>query len=69
MVSEQIHVGGWEKREETRMQTWLPLIRVSLNCGVKGVSVVTVVFVALATRGEIHYAQCRCIRVEWAHFL
>lgn len=69
MVSEQRCVGGREKREETRMQSWLPLIRVSLSCGAKGVSVVTVVFVALATRVEIDYAQCRCTRVEWAHFL
>ena len=69
MVSEQILIGGWKNKEGTRMQSWLLLVRVSLSCGVKGVSVATVVSVTLATRVEIHYAQCRCTQIEWAHFL
>lgn len=69
LVSEQTLLGGWVKRGKTRMQSLASTVRVSLGCGVKGVSAATVVSVALATRGEIHNAQCRCTGVEWAHFL
>lgn len=60
---------GGRKGKRARCKFWLPQVRVRLGCGVKGLSAVTVVSVALATGGEIHYAQCRCSRVEWAYFL
>lgn len=40
------------------------LVRISLSCGLKGLSAATVVFIALATGKEIDYAQCRCTRAE-----
>ena len=49
-----------KKIGELRCEVCLPLVGVRLGCGVEGVEAATVVSVALATRGEIHYAQCRC---------